>query len=108
MGLPVALRQGGQFLFGTIYEVFEKTEGYKNKQDEWVRSKHWVIELRKQIVLRGREREVSQFVTLTQDQVKLKLQEKYQALEGTFVGLPVRNYYDRLLLDGLDPISLAE
>lgn len=108
MGLPKAVRNGGQFIFGTVFEVFEKNEGYKNKEGEWVRSKHWVIDLRKRIDLRGKEREVSQFVTFTQDQIKLNIHEKYKALEGTFVGVAVRTYYERSILDDIEPVSLVE
>jgi small nuclear ribonucleoprotein (snRNP)-like protein len=110
MGLPAALRAGGQFIFGTVFEVFEKAEGFKDKNTgEWVRSKHWVVELKSQIVLRGRSREVSNLVYLSSDQVKAKVHEKFMSLENTFVCFPVFNgAFQRVMLQGDAVVNLSE
>ena len=106
MGLPLSIREGGLFLAGTVFEVFEKTDRYKNREGEWVSNKHWTVDIKKKLTLRGKDREVSQLVTFTQEQVKNGIHSSFMKLEGTLVVVPVRAYYEGLVLDGDGVLNL--
>lgn len=108
MGLPVVLRNGGHWIGGTVFEVYQKTEGYRGNEG-WVRSEHWVLEVRKIEIVRGKERELPNYIYLSADQVKRKVHEKLKALEGTYAMFAVYSgNYNRMMLVGDDALSLAE
>lgn len=109
MGLPKVFREGGAFVTGSLFEVFQKTEGYKDKDGVWQKSEHWVLDIKSTKVIRGKSRDVSQFVYLSADQVKRKVHEKLKELEDTFVCFPVfPSSFQRLILDGDTSLNLSE
>lgn len=109
MGLPKTLRDGGAFVTGSLFEVFQKSEGYKDKEGVWQKSEHWVLDIKSSKVVRGKSRDISQFVYLSSDQVKRKVHEKFKELEDTFVCLAVfPSSFQRLMLDGDAPVNLSE
>lgn len=108
MSLPQVLRNGGHFICGQVFEVFQKSEGYRGHEG-WVRSEHWVVEVRKMQIVRGKERELSEFVYLSNDQVKRKVHEKLKALEGTYACFSVySSSFNRMMMSGDEPVNLAE
>lgn len=109
MSLPAFIRNGGSFVSGTLYEVFQKSEGYKDKDGLWVKDPHWVVDVKCTKVIRGKQREISQFVYLSADQVNRKVHEKLQQLENTLVVFTVfSGSFQRFMLDDDTPVNLSE
>lgn len=110
MGLPAALRQGGQFTFGTFYEVYQKNESYLDESGRRQQVPHWVLVINKIETVRGKERTFGQTVYFTDDQVKRKVHEKFLNIpEGQLIGVPILiGNYKRALLLSDDVLSLAE
>lgn len=110
MGLPAALRQGGQFTFGTFYEVYLKKDYYFDESGKRLPIEHWVMSINKTEMLRGKERVFPQLVYFTDEQVKRRVYEKFQNIpEGQLIGVPIMiGNYKRALLLSDDVLSLAE
>lgn len=86
--LPKSVSDGGLFVVGVLYDVFEKRESpYINKKGEEVpESYHWCLEIRSILVNEhGLDVQSLNYVYLTKQQVKDKVFESLKPLVGTVV-----------------------